>query len=678
VKKALPTQNEDERLAALQGYGILDTPSDTILDFIVQAAADACDVPIALVSLVDENRQWFKARYGLDATETPRDVSFCGHAIHGKELFQIPDALKDERFADNPLVVDDPNVRFYAGQPLANPDGHAVGTLCVIDHSPRTLSAEQEIILERLGNLVTDLIDGRRAIPIVGVDLIVGRSVRLAMVITDPHLDGNPVVYCNQAFEDMTGYSRGEILGQTLSILSAPEADPAALATLNDAIDGSSECRVVLRGQRKSGERFWNELALSPVLDSKRNVTHFVAMLEDVTSSVEERDALKERGDELENLVAERTEKYRQAKIEAEEATVFKSQFLASASHDLRQPLQSISAYLHVLRRKQTDPDHQALTEKIQKSVSNMAGILEALLDVSKIDAGVVTAEIEEFDTNAMFDRVRTNCAPLAEEKHLALSFSDEPLWILSDPKLLDRVLENFVTNAIRYTDSGSVTVGHEKIDDQVRIFVTDTGSGISREDQNRIFDEFVQVGNDARSAGMGLGLGLALVKRLSDLLNAPIDVQSEPGVGSTFSITVPSATQNPRNMVPATEPDTDAAVTIVFIEDNSAILDATSMDLEMDGFTVHPSPDRRGALAHVRTGIRPDIIISDYRLVEDNGVDVVKALRSELGEDIPAIFMTGDTSATKIAEARLPACEIVYKPAPPGELARIVQQLLG
>jgi len=560
-----------------------------------------------------------------------------------------------------------------------NPDGHAVGTLCVIDHKPRTLSSEQAAIVERLGKLVTSLIHERRAIPIVGVDLIVGRSVRHAMVITDPHLDGNPVVYCNHAFEELTGYSRGEILGRSLSILTSAQADPNEVAKLNAAISSGSECRVTLRADRKSGEQFWNELTLSPVPGPDNTLTNFVAILEDVSQSVEERDALKERGDELERMVAARTEEYRRAKVEAEEATVFKSQFLASASHDLRQPLQSISAYLNVLLRKQTDPDHKALTGKIQNSVSNMADILEALLDVSKIDAGAVTAELEEFDLRTVFERIRTNCAPFAEQKNLVLRFSDEPSWVLSDPKLLDRVLENFVTNALRYTDSGSVTVDHQVTGDGgVRIFVTDTGHGISEEDQLRIFEEFVQVGNDARSSGLGLGLGLALVKRLSVLLNAPIDVESQLDAGSTFSITVPSARHSSIDATQTSEPVTDKPVTIMFVEDNEAILEATSMDLEMDGFTVHPSLDRKGALAHMKAGVKPDIIISDYRLVDDNGVDVVKALRTELGEDIPAIFMTGDTSAAKIAEAGLAASEIVYKPAPPGELARIVRQMIA
>ncbi|MDH5741156.1 MAG: GAF domain-containing protein, partial [Nitrospira sp.] len=152
-------ENEAARLAALQQYEILDTPADEGFDNLTKLAAQICGTPIALVSLVDAHRQWFKARVGIDAPETPRGMAFCAHAIHGNDLLVVPDATQDERFADNPLVTADPNIRFYAGMPLVTPSGHAVGTLCVIDRTPRQLTADQLNALRILGQQVVSRLE---------------------------------------------------------------------------------------------------------------------------------------------------------------------------------------------------------------------------------------------------------------------------------------------------------------------------------------------------------------------------------------------------------------------------------------------------------------------------------------------------------------------------------------
>jgi len=160
ISAPLP-EDEEQRLAALRRYQILDTPSERTFDDIVQLASDLCQTPIALISLVDEYRQWFKARVGIDATETHRDLSLCAHAIHGTQLFEIPDAHLDERFADHPNVEGEPYVRFYAGAPLITSDGHALGTLCVVDYEPRTLTPLQQRALRVLGEQAVTQMDLR-------------------------------------------------------------------------------------------------------------------------------------------------------------------------------------------------------------------------------------------------------------------------------------------------------------------------------------------------------------------------------------------------------------------------------------------------------------------------------------------------------------------------------------
>jgi GAF domain-containing protein len=159
---AQPTVDEIRRIAALRQYAVLDTPAEKTLDDITTLAGQICDAPIALISLVDENRQWFKARFGLEITETPRDISFCGHAVHQRDLFIVPDALDDERFAQNPMVRGELGIRFYAGAPLVNEEGIVLGTLCVFDHVPRTLTEQQQQALRVLARHVMTHLELRR------------------------------------------------------------------------------------------------------------------------------------------------------------------------------------------------------------------------------------------------------------------------------------------------------------------------------------------------------------------------------------------------------------------------------------------------------------------------------------------------------------------------------------
>lgn len=278
------SQNETARLAVLESYGILDIPSDALLDSITQAAADLCETPVALISLVDSSRLWFKACIGLPVGETARDYSFCNHAIEQPDsLLEVQDARLDDRFKNSKLVTGEPYTRFYAGKPLVTPDGFALGTLCVIDDKPRQLSASQRAGLDRLATAVTELFRERFESRISGIDHIVEQTVQSGVMITDANLPDNPITYVNRAFELMTGYSKAEILGQNCRILQGPDTDPDSIMQLRKAIAAQRSCTVTFKNYRKNGTEIWIDLTVSPVKDSAGKTISFVGVQQNAT-----------------------------------------------------------------------------------------------------------------------------------------------------------------------------------------------------------------------------------------------------------------------------------------------------------------------------------------------------------------------------------------------------------
>ena len=303
MKKTKIPDNELDRVIALERYGMLDTPTDIVLDGIAQAAADLCQTPTALISLVDPTRQWVKSCVGMDVKETPRDLAFCSHAIlEPTELMVVRDASVDERFCNNPLVNDDPKIRFYAGKPLVTKDNFALGTLCVIDYRPRELSDAQKNGLSRLAQVVMDLLDERQGFRIGAIDNFVSKYTRHGLLITDPNQSDNPIIYANETFVEMTGYSESELIGKNCRLLQGPDSDADTVAKISRAIAAQQTCTVVLKNYRKDGSMFWNELTVSAVKDRSYDTVSMVGVQYDVT----DRQLAKERSTELDTTAAQR------------------------------------------------------------------------------------------------------------------------------------------------------------------------------------------------------------------------------------------------------------------------------------------------------------------------------------------------------------------------------------
>ena len=292
---------EESRLAALYSYNVLDTLPEEDFDDLVCLVSTICDVPVALISLVDKDRQWFKARKGIAIDQTSRDMSFCAHALGQENLLIIPDAALDERFAANPLVTDGPHIRFYAGAPLVTSEGNALGTLCVIDSKPRTLTAEQQKALQVLSRQVMAQLELRRRIAeqeqIMQERWKVTERLRLleaavekandAIIITEAEpidLPGPRIVYVNAAFTKVTGYTAEEAIGQTPRMLQGPDTDLAVNKKIRNHLKKWKPVQAEVLNYCKDGTKFWSELNIVPIANSRGGFTHWISVQRDVTA----------------------------------------------------------------------------------------------------------------------------------------------------------------------------------------------------------------------------------------------------------------------------------------------------------------------------------------------------------------------------------------------------------
>jgi two-component system, sensor histidine kinase len=366
---------------------------------------------------------------------------------------------------------------------------------------------------------------------------------------------------------------------------------------------------------------------------------------------------------------------------ELRETSAAKSRFLASASHDLRQPLHALGFFVDAL------PEHMApagmpVVDNIRRSVAAMEDLFNALLDVSRLDAGVVETHMATVPIDSLLERVRFEFEPQARQKGLSLTIMPTSALVRSDPALLERIVRNFVSNAVRYTDRGGIVVGCRQRASVVRIEVLDSGRGIPADKHHEIFQEFCQLDNPERDRRNGLGLGLAIVERVAKLLDHAIELRSVVGKGSRFSVTVPRG--RPEDRVSAAAPvqpllDADVAGTLILlIDDEIAVRDG--MQEQMLRWRCEVISAGSGAEIIEKTADLqhpPDLIVSDYRLRgEENGIRLAARLREEFNAEIPALIVTGDTGPERLREAQASGLHILHKPLNPARLRALIASL--
>ena len=372
------------------------------------------------------------------------------------------------------------------------------------------------------------------------------------------------------------------------------------------------------------------------------------------------------------------------AKSEAERANIGKSRFLAAASHDLRQPLQTISLLQGILEKRVRDEATLKLVHRLDETVTTMSSMLDKLLDINQLEAGNVRPEIVDFPIKGLLDEMRTEFTYHAATNGLGWHVVSSGLAVHSDPRLLEQIVRNLLSNAVKYTNRGKLLLGCRRHGDNLRIEVWDTGPGIPERELRAIFDEFHQLDNPARERSKGLGLGLTIVQRLADLLGHKIDVRSRLGAGSVFTVEVPLGARAEAADIPEQDRETTRKYpspgTILIVEDDPAVLEMLQMLFDDAGHHTLVAADGHKALElAAQAATKPDLVVADYNLPKGlNGLEMISCLHKQLHHAVPAIILTGDISTDSLRTIVRHGCAHLNKPVRAPELMRLAQRLLA
>jgi len=663
---------EQQRLDLLTSYQVLDTLPEEDYDAITSLASQICQMPVSLISLLDQERQWFKSVQGLSVRETPRTYAFCQYTIQqpGK-LLEVPDARQDERFVNNPLTTGDPYVIFYAGVPLVTTEGAALGSLCVIDHKPNQLTDAQRQALTTLARQVVNLLELRRT------------NLRLAQSQTE-------LSSLNSLLSNVVDHTPAG-----LALLRPIQDTTGAITDFRYVLTNPTNARTLQReAVTMTGDTL---LALSPGLQHSAFFEKLVRVaqtgeaetIQDCYPAPEQNvhleGSLQRVGGDVLFTYLDVSELIQQRR-KAEDALQVQEAFLANVSHELRTPLNSIMGFAELLDTALAGMPEREQVRIIQTASRNLLRLINDLLDSARLEAGQLTLEQTPTSLAEVVGTVGSQMRVQAVGKGLQLRVELDPTlpgWVEADPLRLTQILLNLCGNAIKFTSEGEVRVKilrDPAATTELRaIFrVEDTGRGIPPEQQPKLFERFRQASvSDSRRYG-GSGLGLSIVRSLVELMGGTIKLQSTPGQGTCIDVSLPlRPAAAPK---PAAAPVTDQTplptdLSILVVDDQPFNQKLVGAFLKNHGLVPQVVSNGIEALSALRQRV-PDLVLMDVQMPLLDGYQTTRHLRQTLGLQVPVIAMTANAMASE-REACLQAGmnDYLSKPFSKAQLETMIRQ---
>ncbi|MEE1899470.1 ATP-binding protein [Flavobacterium rakeshii] len=642
--------NEKERLEALSSYNILDTFSEKEFDDIVHLASYIYKTPIALVSFIDKDRQWYKARIGMEVPEMPRQDTFCQHVIMQDECVVVPDATKHPIFKDNANVQGEFGVRFYAGVPLKTDDGFNIGTICVVDTVVREIDEDQRKALSTLAHHVMNQLEIRKRN--INLREEVARMAKKELESVNRELESYKtaldetsgilifdkegiITFVNETTCDYSGYTKDELIGTHIKETNTGYNKESIYTSLWNTVSAGYVWKNEIESITKDGKPYWMEVVVVPFLDKSGHPFKYVEIANDIT----ERKA-------VENELIK-------AKEVAEKAIFVKDSFMANMSHEIRTPMNAIIGFTDLLARTDLSDKQREFVTNVQTAGDNLLLIINDILDLSKIESGKLVIEHSKFNLKSALKHVYDLLKVKAEQSGLEFNLfldANMPETVVGDKGRINQILMNLAGNAIKFTEEGDVTISVKKIDEteagcKLRFSIKDTGIGIEKDKLEAIFDRFTQAEESTTRRFGGTGLGLNIVKQLVELMDGEIGVNSKPGRGSEFYFILDFEKAGVDEEIKEQEAekkpsDSLGKLSVLLCEDNFLNQHLAKNIVKGFGFDIDIANNGQEGLDMLEKK-KYDLILMDLQMPVKDGYQTTTYIRSELKSSIPIIAIT-------------------------------------